>query len=233
MIIHFQQHLRDTGSDVIKALEQKGSLKMNPLQLAAHFESTEALPVLLRHLQMLWHQPNADKAKIGKIVHSKATAEDRKGESSLIFNVMTNKNLMKSENLLAEFECKIHNGKSVEIQEYVFQHMGSGKESEETIEKIKKFHSKKLNWNDDWWPLLKLVVKILILQSLVKMAPITIDVATDTNLLVDYSSDNNTMQYNTTLTSTIDDYSGENNTIQYNTTITSGMDYPSQGKSEL
>ena len=162
-------------------------------------------------------------------------------------------NLMKSENLLAEFECKIHNGKSVEIQEYVFQHMGSGKDSEETIEKIKKFHSKQLNWNDDWWPLLKLVVKILILQFIVKIAPITIDVGTDTNLLVDYSSknntmqynttlpstiddyssDNNTMQYNTTLTSTIDDYSGENNTIQYNRTITSGMDYPSQGKSEL
>ena len=96
--------MRNISTDGIQQLAEKGScLQMNPLQLAAHFESSEALFVLLRHLQILWHQPNADKAKIKKIVHSKATVEDRKGDSSLIFNVMTKNNLRKSENLLAYF----------------------------------------------------------------------------------------------------------------------------------
>ena len=134
------------------------------------------------------------------IIHSKATLEDINQKSSLLYNVMTNKNLIKSENLLAEFENNIHGGDLVEIQECVFQYMGSSVESEEAINKINKFQVVELNWKDDFWPLMKLVLKILILQPLFRMTPISIDIGTDTKLLYDYRNpgalhDNFTMQH--------------------------------------
>ena len=130
--------MRNIGTDGIQQLAEKGScLQMNPLQFAAHFESTEALPVLLRHLQILWRkQKTGNQAVIENIIHSKATLQKKNRKSSLMFDVMTNKNLVKSENLLAEFEDEIHEGKSEDIKRCVYQYMSSSKESEEAIEKL-------------------------------------------------------------------------------------------------
>ena len=188
--------MRNIGTDGIQQLAEKGScLQMNPLQFAAHFESTEALPVLLRHLLILWRkQKTGNQAVIENIIHSKATLQKKNRKSSLMFDVMTNKNFVKSENLLAEFEDEIHEGKSEDIKRCVYQYMSSSKESEEAVEKIMKIRRTKLAWPGDWWPIVKIFIKILIIL-LFKLTPISLDVTTDSILLVEYYNDDESKQF--------------------------------------
>ena len=110
----FQIYLKNMGnSNVPDDFEELGPLlEMNPVHSAAHFESPEALPLLLRQLQIIMeNNRNNPKeiTKIKKIIHSKANFEGKK--SSLLLDVMTNKNLTKSGNMLVVFEDNIHEGR--------------------------------------------------------------------------------------------------------------------------
>ena len=188
-----QQYLRNIDMTGIEELEEKGSsMEMNPLQVAAYFQSAEALSILLRHLQILWHtQKTKYKTTTENIIHSKAKLEENDEKSSFMYDVMTNKNLIKAENLLAEFENEIHDGKSEDIKRCVFHYMGSSKESEEAVEKIMKIRQKSLAWPKDWWPILKIFLKTSIVL-LLKLTPIGLDVTTDSILLVEYHNANET-----------------------------------------
>ena len=54
---YFQKYLQNIGSDDLEELEVKGTyLNMNPLQVAAHFESPEALSALFKHLDKMWQE---------------------------------------------------------------------------------------------------------------------------------------------------------------------------------
>ena len=112
----FQIYLTKIGnSNVPDDFEELGRiLQMNPVHSAAYFESPDALPLLLRQLQIILenNRNNPEEiTKIKKIIHSKANLGGKK--SSLLLDVMTNKNLIKSGNLLVVFEENIHKGRVI------------------------------------------------------------------------------------------------------------------------
>ena len=160
---------------------------MNPLQIAAHFGSSDALPLLLRYVQIIWETIYKDRTKITNLIHSKADLEEKK--SSLMLDIMTNKNLIKSGNLLVIFEDLIHDGNSIEIEECVFNYMASSKASKDTIDQIKDIHPED---KKDCWPITKFFFEIMVFQQLLKLFPITLDTVTDFILLRVYGNSTTT-----------------------------------------
>ena len=140
--------------------QELGPQKMNPAQVAAVSDSSDVLPLLLRHLQIVLENNPEEITKIIQIIHSEAKLGKKK--SSLLLDVMSNKNMIKSENLLVVFEDSIHKGKSIDIQSCVYRYMGSSKVSAETVDKIKEIrpHKKK-----DCWPITKVSEKMSCKES--------------------------------------------------------------------
>ena len=161
--------------------------KMNPLQIAAHFGSSDALPLLLRYVQIIWESISKERTKITNLIHSKADLEEKK--SSLMLDIMTNKNLIKSGNLLVIFEDLIHDGNSIEIEECVFNYMASSKASKDTIHQIKDIRPED---EKDCWPITKFFFDIMVFQQLLKLFPITLDTVTDFILLRVYGNSTTT-----------------------------------------
>ena len=161
--------------------------RMNPLQIAAHFRSSDALPLLLRYVQIIWETIYKDRTKITNLIHSKADLEEKK--SSLMLDIMTNKNLIKSGNLLVVFEDLIHDGNSIEIEECVFHYMASSKASKDTIDQIKDIRP---DDEKDCWPITKFFFDIMVFQQLLKLFPITLDTVTDFILLRVYGNSTTT-----------------------------------------
>ena len=140
--------------------QELGPKQMNPAQVAALSDSSDVLPLLLRHLQIVLENNPEEITKIIQIIHSEAKLGKKK--SSLLLDVMTNKNMIKSENLLVVFEDSIHEGKSIDIQSCVYRYMGSSKASAETVEKIKEMGPQK---KKDCWPITKVSEKIRCKES--------------------------------------------------------------------
>ena len=161
--------------------------KMNPLQIAAHFGSSDALPLLLRYVQIIWESISKERTKITNLIHSKADLEEKK--SSLMLDIMTKKNLIKSANLLVIFEDLIHDGNSIEIEECVFHYMASSKASKDTIDQIKDIRPED---EKDCWPITKIFFQIMVFQQLLKLFPITLDTVTDFILLRVYGNSTTT-----------------------------------------
>ena len=179
----FQEYLNVMGNshlpDDFQELSPTG--KMNPLQIAAHFGSSDALPLLLRYVQIIWEKISKDRTKITNLIHSKADLEEKK--SSLMLDIMTNKNLIKSGNLLVVFEDLIHDGNSIEIEECVFHYMASSKASKDTVDQIKDIRPED---EKDCWPITKFFFQIMFFQQLLKLFPITLDTVFDILALREY-----------------------------------------------
>ena len=140
--------------------QELGTKQMNPAQVAALSDSSDVLPLLLRHLQIVFENNPEEITKIIQIIHSEAKLGKKK--SSLLLDVMTNKNMIKSENLLVVFEDSIHKGKSIDIQSCVYRYMGSSKVSAETVDKIKEIRPLK---KKDCWPITKVSEKMSCKES--------------------------------------------------------------------
>ena len=175
--------------------------KMNPLQIAAHFWSSDALPLLLRYVQIIWETISKDRTKITNLIHSKADLEEKK--SSLMLDIMTNKYLIKSGNLLIVFEDLIHKSDSIKIEECVFQYMASSKASKDTVKQIKNIHPKD---KKDCWPITKFFFEIMVFQQLLKLFPSVLDTVFDILALREYhnSTITNHTNNNGTHTNTTD-----------------------------
>ena len=111
--------------------------------------------------------------------------------TSLMSDVMTNRNLGVAQSDLIKLEDKIHKRSAIEVQECILKHMGSSEESKDAVERVKKIRPKQLNWPSDWWPIIKAFMKIMVFLLLLKVSPIAVDVTTDSLLLAEYAKNSN------------------------------------------
>ena len=173
---------------------------MKPLQVAVHFECSEALAVLLNYLQTLCQKDTGKilREKIMPLIHATTTikktpsigarhdtAVAKKTRKSLMSAIMGNERYYASHSLFLQIEHYIHQNDSMDVQRCILKQMGSGLISKEIVNSVKKMQLKKI----DRWEITKIVLKIFCLL-LLGLLPIGFDVGTDAALLVKYSKTN-------------------------------------------
>ena len=148
---------------------------MNPVQIAAHYGSSESLVVILRHIQKLCDKDTQGKlrSKIAKIIHVKAS------NKSLMSTVLENKQLFAAYSILHQIEDYIHKGNSIDIQICILHQMGSSKLSKTTVDSMKKLHPKPKSLIKKT----KIFFTIFLILLPLKITPITFDVVTDSLLV--------------------------------------------------
>ena len=131
-------------NNALEDLQEEGiGIKMNPVQLATHLGSLQALVFLLRYVQGVIEKHNGNKergkltAKIRKIMHV------TDGDKSLMLSILSNNQLLKAHTIVHQIENYIHAGDSIAIQKSVFKNMKSSKLSKNTVSSIKKLNPKK------------------------------------------------------------------------------------------
>ena len=156
---------------------------MNPVQIAAHYESSESLVVILRHIQKLCDKDTQGKlrSKIAKIIHVKAS------NKSLMSTVLENKQLFAAYSILHQIEDYIHKGNSIDIQKCILHQMGSSKLSKTTVDSMKKLHPKPkslIQKSKSFFTIFSILLPL-------KITPITFDVVTDSLLVKSLDVDSN------------------------------------------
>ena len=158
---------------------------MNPVQIAAHYESSESLVVILRHIQKLCDKDTQGKlrSKIAKIIHVKAS------NKSLMSTVLESKQLFAAYSILHQIEDYIHKGNSIDIQKCILHQMGSSKLSKTTVDSMKKLHPKPKSCIQKT----TLFITVFLILLPLKITPITFDVVTDSLLVKSLNTNSNRM----------------------------------------
>ena len=119
--------------------------------------------------------------KVEKILHVNVFVKGTK--RSLLFAVMSKKNMLAAQSILLQLEGYMHNYDLNAIYKCIFDHMGSGQLAKETIKSVEKLYSKqKINWKTA----IKSFLVIFMILLPLKLSPITLDVVTDSLLLKEY-----------------------------------------------
>ena len=119
--------------------------------------------------------------KLTNILHVNAIVKGSK--RSLLFAVMSKKNMFAAQSILLKLEGYMHNDNLDAIFKCILDQMGSGKLSNETIKSVKKLYPKKKVSKKK---IMKYFLEIFGLLMPLKLFPITMDVVTDSLLLKKY-----------------------------------------------
>ena len=185
-------------NNALEDLKEEGiGIKMNPVQLATHLGSLQALVFLLRYVQGVIEKHNGNKergkltAKIRKIMHV------TDGDKSLMLSILSNNQLLKAHTIVHQIENYIHAGDSIAIQKSVFKNMKSSKLSKNTVSSIKKLNPKK---RLSVFKIFKSFIHVFFLWFPFKSTPIGGDIVTDTLLVNDLHEEWSTVTSATTNT---------------------------------
>ena len=178
----------DILQDIIETIGNCGLSgdEMNAIQIAAYFENSIPLLLLLRYLQEQSETTNEENQKqfrhrITQIIHSKISVKGIK--VSLIFCILNNQNLISAHSIMHELENYILKGNSMDLEKCVFIHMSSSKLSKKTLKSVKELNPKR---NNSCWFRTKWFLYLFSIVLPIKLLPFTSDVVTDTILLFEY-----------------------------------------------
>ena len=154
--------------------------KMNLAQVSLYDDNLESLLVILRHIQNLCNKDTDGKLRerIGKIIHVRVK------KKSLMSSVLENEKFFVAHSILHQIEDYIHDKDSIAIQKCVIRQMGSSKLSKKTIDSMKKLHGKKKSC----FQKTKIFMTVFSILLPFKLAPISMDVVTDSLLLISLKS---------------------------------------------
>ena len=156
---------------------------MNPVQLAVHVESLQALVLLLQHIQGVCDkdkEKGISPADVGKIMHV------HDSDKSLMLRILSNKQFFAAHAIVHQIENYIHAGDSIAIQKSINKNMKSSKLSKDTVSSIKKLNPKeKLSV----FQMVKSFVDICCARLAFRLLPITSDVVTDSLRLKEIRED--------------------------------------------
>ena len=152
---------------------------MNPVQLAAFLECSDALNVLLRYIQAKCSKDSEGefREKTMEIMHVSAFGKN------LMSVVLDNKKLFASHSIYHQIESYLHESDkaSIGIQKCVQRNLRSSKLSKNTVSAIKKLYPKELSLFQK-----TKTAFYMFLYTLYKAFPIVSDVVTDSLLVKKY-----------------------------------------------
>ena len=174
-------------NNALEDLKEEGiGIKMNPVQLATHLGSLQALVLLLRYIQGVIDKHSGNKergkltAKIRKIMH----VPD--GDKSLMLSILGNKQFFAAHTIVHQIENYIHAGDSIAIQKSINKNMKSSKLSKDTVSSIKKLNPKE---KVSVYQMVKSFVDICCARLAFRLLPISSDVVTDSLRLKEINED--------------------------------------------